>query len=176
MFGFYPIAHWSKPAHSSCHSAGEPYLSRRIPDFVGFLWHLHSWRERGKTSLPKNCTDVSAWLLLALGFEHTLPALAREASRERALGSSQSWRGASSFPLNLSSPWVAFAVSFVLVSKLISPEEANEGWGLVRFGRNHPGVPTRSQLSEAENKIFSLLGKPPEPFSECYGHYSPGQC
>lgn len=42
------------PAHTSCSNARESYLSRRVLDFVGFFRHLDSWKEKEKTSLPKD--------------------------------------------------------------------------------------------------------------------------
>lgn len=53
------------PAHTSCSKAGQSYLSRGVLDFIGFFWHLDSWREKGeKRHCPRTRTDLSVCLLL----------------------------------------------------------------------------------------------------------------
>lgn len=77
------------PAHTSCSNAGESYLSRRVLDFIGFFWHLDSWREKEeKHHCPRTCADLSTCLLSAPGLESAWPSTAQEALRERTLGTS----------------------------------------------------------------------------------------
>lgn len=71
------------PACTSCSDAGESYLSRRVLDFIGFFWHLDSWREKEeKYHCPRTCTGLSLCLLLAPGLKSALPPTAPGASRE----------------------------------------------------------------------------------------------